>query len=69
MVEVFKTNVHSQDQAIEVINALQNILPFAKINFDLEDCDKILRIEDEVVLGLQIAEFLRNMKIVVSILD
>jgi hypothetical protein len=44
VVEVFKTNVHSAQQAGQIIRQLQQILPEARINFDLEDCDKILRI-------------------------
>lgn len=28
-----------------VINLIKSVLPVGKINFDLEDCDKILRIE------------------------
>ncbi len=44
-VSVFKTNVQTQSQAILVINVLIQYLPKYKINFDLEDCDKILRVE------------------------
>lgn len=46
MVEVFKTNVNSMDKAKQVIDTLKNILPTAIINFDLEDVDKIIRIEN-----------------------
>lgn len=49
MVEVFKTDVNNQEDAAQVISALQVILPSAKINFDLEDCDKILRIENQTI--------------------
>lgn len=45
MVEVFKTNVKKPKQAKQVIAVLQQSLPGSKINFDLDDCDKILRIE------------------------
>ncbi|NHN25954.1 hypothetical protein FIA58_009735 [Flavobacterium jejuense] len=45
MVEVYKTNINSKKKAKQVISVLQKILPTAKINFDLEDCDNILRIE------------------------
>ncbi|MGB8192446.1 MAG: hypothetical protein WCF67_11030 [Chitinophagaceae bacterium] len=44
-IEVFKTNVKTKKNADMVINLIKSVLPVGKINFDLEDCDKILRIE------------------------
>ncbi|MBW7915002.1 MAG: hypothetical protein H3C54_15155 [Taibaiella sp.] len=49
MVEVFKTNVTNPQQADELICLLRTILPGSRINFDLEDCDKVLRIDYESV--------------------
>lgn len=45
MVEVFKTSVTDERAANELLNTLQCLLPLASINFDLQDCDRILRIE------------------------
>ncbi len=45
VVEVFKTNIKSPDTAQFIIEKLKELLPNAKINFDLEDCDCILRVE------------------------
>ncbi len=45
MVEVFKTNVTEAAIAEKIMAELKLILPMAKINFDLEDCDNILRVE------------------------
>jgi len=45
MVEVFKTNVHRIHQANKVVALLREHFPNGRINFDLEDCDKILRVE------------------------
>ncbi|MEP2669758.1 MAG: hypothetical protein ABJH04_12220 [Cyclobacteriaceae bacterium] len=45
VVEVFKTNVDNDDIALQIITALQRIFPTYRINFDLDDCDKILRVE------------------------
>ena len=48
MIEIFKTNVNKKREAKLIIKKLLNILPDSCINFDLEDCDRILRIENKV---------------------
>lgn len=45
IVEVFKTNVQKEADKNYIIAVIQTQFPDYKINFDLEDCDKILRIE------------------------
>jgi len=45
MVEVFKTNVRQKRHARRLLNVLASQFPSFRVNFDLEDCDKILRIE------------------------
>jgi hypothetical protein len=45
MVEVFKTNVAEVSHADAIVEILQQYFPGNRINFDLEDCDKVLRIE------------------------
>jgi hypothetical protein len=45
MIEVFKTNVEEIVQAKKIIDLLCERFPGNKINFDLHDCDKILRVE------------------------
>ena len=45
MTEIFKTNVQTEIEALLLTRLLGKIFSEAKINFDLEDCDKILRIE------------------------
>ena len=47
MVEVFKTNINSKRIANKLLKELKRHFPSDKINFDLEDCDRILRIENE----------------------
>ncbi len=44
MIEVFRTNVNSIQQADSLTALLLLSYPFAAITFDLEDCDRILRI-------------------------
>ncbi len=45
MVEVFKTNVQEVDAANGLIQQLLDRFQADKISFDLEDCDKVLRVE------------------------
>lgn len=45
MVEVFKTNVYAVSHSEKIIELLYEHFPKCKINFDLDDCDNILRIE------------------------
>ena len=47
MVEIFKTNVKKKKRSEKLVSLLSMKYPDLKINFDLEDCDKILRIEGE----------------------
>ncbi|MCR8556638.1 methyltransferase type 11 [Mucilaginibacter sp. BJC16-A38] len=45
MVEIFKTNVKSKRLAGKVLKSLQSHLPAFQFNFDLDDCDRILRVQ------------------------
>ena len=45
MVEVFKTNIQDAQIADFIVGELEKHFPSASINFDLNDCDNILRIE------------------------
>ncbi len=45
MVEVFSTNIKTEKQADLLLEYFRRKFPDYKINFDLEDCDHILRIE------------------------
>ena len=45
MIEVFRTNVHTSDQAQMLIDRFHIVFEDYKVNFDLQDCDNILRIE------------------------
>ena len=45
MIEIFKTNVQNKTQARQVVYSLRELFTEARINFDLTDCDKILRVE------------------------
>jgi hypothetical protein len=44
-VEVFKTDVQNVAQSVKLIRKLRQHIPGIEINFDLDDCDRVLRIE------------------------
>ncbi|GAB3258764.1 hypothetical protein GCM10027347_22340 [Larkinella harenae] len=44
MVEVFVTNVTETRQANRIVEQIQLRLPYHTATFDLEDCDRILRV-------------------------
>ena len=58
MVEVFKTNVQHRELAEQLAAILRGRFAFFKINFDLEDCDKILRVEGKQICVETIIEIL-----------
>lgn len=70
MIEVFKTNVTNSEQATLLILALKKFFPEYRGNFDLDDCDKILRIESSggPVYAFEIIDFLKDLNFEAEIL-
>jgi hypothetical protein len=60
MVEVFKTNVMQTNESHAIIEKLLEKFPGSNINFDLEDCDKILRVENAFVPKVKIVLLLNS---------
>jgi hypothetical protein len=58
MIYVFKTSVKTKTQAKKLKLHIDQILPDAKWNFDLTDCDKVLRIDSEENVVLKIIDLL-----------
>jgi hypothetical protein len=58
MIYVFKTSVKTKLESEKLKPDIDKILPKAKWNFDLEDCDKILRIDSEKNIVLKITGLL-----------
>lgn len=69
IVEVFKTNVNKEDEAKDLIAKLSSHFPQCKINFDLEDCDKILRVEGKQILPEKIVEVINGNGYQCNVLD
>lgn len=45
MVEVFRTNIETEQQAVRLLKQFKKTYPAYHINLDLEDCDNILRVD------------------------
>lgn len=60
MIFVFKTSVKSKTQAKRLKPHIDCILPAIKWNFDLEDCDNILRIDSKENVVLKIKQLLNE---------
>jgi|JI7StandDraft_1071085.scaffolds.fasta_scaffold695799_2 hypothetical protein len=44
IIEIFQTNVDSESIAQTILTEINNLFPELVVNFDLEDCDRILRL-------------------------
>ncbi|PAW92886.1 hypothetical protein CKK33_05035 [Mucilaginibacter sp. MD40] len=60
MIEVFKTNVKRKGAARILLKRLLEKFPGSRVNFDLEDCDKVLRIEGPAICPESTIELLRT---------
>lgn len=69
MVEVFKTNVYEVEKSNIIFQKLHKHFPENKINFDLDDCDKILRVEGKNILSEKIILILKEEGHFCEILD
>jgi len=47
IVKVFKTDVQDRPASRHIIRLIQRAFSHYRINFDLDDCDRILRIESQ----------------------
>jgi len=57
-VEVFKTNVNEIETSEQLIQQVLNHYPHSRVNFDMEDCDRILRVEADMAVPEKIIEIL-----------
>lgn len=69
MIEVFKTNICEIEKSDIIFRKLHKHFPENKINFDLDDCDKILRVEGANILSEKIIAILKEEGHLCEILD
>ena len=69
MVEVFKTNVQKKTQSKMLLCILSEAFPSFKINFDLSDCDKVLRVEGDDIEAVRIMILVKESGFSCEVLD
>ncbi len=69
MVEIFKTNVQKKTQSKMLLSILSETFPSFKINFDLSDCDKVLRVEGDDIKTLRIMILVKENGFTCEVLD
>ena len=60
MIEIFKTNVEDVSQSKLLLQKLSRHFPNHKINFDLDDWDKILRVQGKDISVEKIIQLLNK---------
>lgn len=60
MIYVFKTSVKTKNVVQQLKPYLNDIQPTIKWNFDLEDCDKILRIDSPTEISGTVIQLLQD---------
>lgn len=68
-IEIFKTNVQRARDAIMLANVLFERLPGSHVSFDLDDCDKILRVKHDAVIASEITALLKLHGFMCEVLD
>ena len=58
VVEVFKTNVQDEKQGQKMISLIRKFDSQSKVNFDLDDCDRILRVESNRLKAVRVIHIL-----------
>lgn len=65
MVEVYKTNLTNKNKANAIITLMEELFPEFEVNFDLDDCDNILRVKSSVWIdNSKVISLLREQQVV-----
>lgn len=68
MVEVFITDVENEQLAEKISHALIAIFPKMTVHFDLQDCDRILRCESDIIDADAVMTVVKSFSIRISVL-
>jgi hypothetical protein len=68
-IEIFRTNVQRARDAIMLANVLFERMPGSHISFDLDDCDKILRVKHTTIIPHEVTNLLRLHGFICEVLE
>lgn len=68
-VEIFRTSIDNYEASQRVVIILQSYFPRYKINVDLDDCDRILRVEADKIQSLEIIQLVRQLGFFCELLE
>ena len=70
IVEVFKTDIRDKKHALLSIETIKSSVPNYKVNVDLDDCDKVLRIQSAEAIEVDsVISMLRKVSCNASVLE
>ena len=70
MIEVFATNISERKDADVILSKIHSAFPGYQANFDLEDCDRILRIHsgEALICAATITSLIKQLGFVADVL-
>ena len=70
-VEIYKTNVNDWKHARALVRSIHQSFPTYRANFDLEDCDHILRVasDNEEIFSSQLIPLLEDLGCIAEVLQ
>lgn len=68
-VEIFKTDVKFKKEAQFLLSKLRSQLPEIKANFDLDDCENILRVEGQQINLKKIEQLVNTEGYIIEIIN
>jgi hypothetical protein len=69
MIGIFKTNIATQEDRQNILQALRSRFEVGQCNVDLEDCDKVLRITEMKVREYDVIEFVKRQGFYCDVLE
>ncbi|WP_126248832.1 hypothetical protein [Chitinophaga rhizosphaerae] len=69
MIGIFKTNINTQKEKKRVIRALSGEFSATMCTLDLEDCDKVLRVDCPQMQEHQVISFVRDLGYQCAVLE
>lgn len=69
MIGIFKTNITTQEERQNILQAIRERFEVGHCNVDLEDCDRVLRITEMKVQENDMIDFVKQQGFYCDVLD